>query len=458
MSTEYFIDTSHNVVYLKSNYLSKFSALKERLEAISQECLGGGINPCGVYRPGECKAYIGIYYDTIPSKNINDLLKREVKHAKGYLILVLFDTINEVYDVCISSSERGKGIGKKLMASVTQFSKKTWLGVDINNGLWDVALNLYTKAGFLSPSIGKTTPNGKKMDIIFVGLTYQHTFTKKDISEAIEKANYYRRGALHKLAEKKALAERCDLMLVMSKTLLRHLREYLDEDREYSGILRVVCYDKKGRGILGYSKVTETAGDPQELVVSHPGDKSYASFHTHPKICYQLRGCYLGWPSAQDMRATLTYYKLGELLNFVVTVEGVYMLMLSRAFQKIVDTYGCVSDMGNAIVSYFEKIEKLRTKGYANEKEKALQLKEYVKMLAEYSIKDMGIECLKSIDQTIKVFKGDFISWERIEKMDEVILKISYIKNDNIKCPLQVDVTEYTIGEERCDRMEAEFY
>src|SRR5208282_6504814 len=94
--------------------------------------------------------------------DLHNLLKDHTNKIIGYLVAVVFDDMNEIYDVCVANKARKHGAGKSMIKSIISNASrpKMWLGIDINNPLWDAVLKLYISNGFLDPTPGNTTPHG----------------------------------------------------------------------------------------------------------------------------------------------------------------------------------------------------------------------------------------------------------------------------------------------------------
>lgn len=52
------------------------------------------------------------------------------------------------------------------------------------------------------------------------------------------------------------------------------------------------------------------------------------SFHTHPKVCYEIYKTNVGWPSLDDFTAFLSEKKMKVLI--VVSMEGIYMIIKKK--------------------------------------------------------------------------------------------------------------------------------
>jgi hypothetical protein len=58
------------------------------------------------------------------------------------------------------------------------------------------------------------------------------------------------------------------------------------------------------------------------------------NFHTHPIDCYLREETVWGWPSGEDMRETVCFMLRGNLVHFVFTLEGIYMIRVNPSMMQ----------------------------------------------------------------------------------------------------------------------------
>lgn len=457
------LDESNNVLFIRSDRLDKFPLVTKRIYEVSKSCGSGIKNACSPY-PNGCFSYMVIYFDDLRGKAVGDLVTKYYSKIMGYLVAVVFDDMTEIYDVCVSSSSRGKGVGKSLLRSVIKNrpSPKLWLGIDIKNPMWDAVLKLYASHGFSNPKLSDTTPHNKVVDITFVGLTWEksNSLEIKDTNKTIVASNIHRNYALKK---------KCKTTLTISRTLLLKIRDdYMDQNHEYAGIFRVVCYDKQSRGILGLQRSSIISGSETSFTVKIPPGEYYAQFHTHPDICYAKFGCYIGWPSGTDMAGCLTeYINRGTMLSMVVSREGLYIISLTPAFQSIAQLLRnketCIRAVAVAIKNRFvysnEFGEIVRFKKLDTLEEIKGQLEKYYKSVTTYSLSEMISEIKKVEDGTDYtnilegcisglnisadpiIFNVKFFDWGYIKNRPMVEFEVNAAEDFeyNRGCPLRPD-------------------
>ena len=325
------LDLSNKVVYIRSDAIYRYPNVIARVRAISMDCGRGNRGICGPYpSTSHRKCYVVLYFSSLPVISLDDMLKNHTDKIVGYLVAVVFDDMNEIYDVCVASEARKHGAGKGLIKSIISNASrpKMWLGIDINNPIWSAVVKLYISNGFLNPTPGNTTPHGITVGITFIGLTWNKDYVpdKIEIERTIRTATRYRDISLRAYCRNK--------MSITRDLLLKMKRELVDgKNKESSGLFRILCYDEKKVGTLGLQISSLTKG---ELTVSIPTGSYYVTFHTHPDFCYVSYGCYIGWPSGTDMALVFKLYvERGILVNLVISKEGVYVVTLTPMFQLI---------------------------------------------------------------------------------------------------------------------------
>lgn len=132
---------------------------------------------------------------------------------------------------------------------------------------------------------------------------------------------------------------------IIPQTIIQQLLK-LDADKEQMGVLLPENpYETKSSSII-FDKIMLRYD-------SHPDNDTCklnnivfdeVSFHTHPKVCYEMYKTDRGWPSVYDMQSFLEIDKIRILI--IVSVEGIYLLVkkkkntehLSEGLQKIYNT------------------------------------------------------------------------------------------------------------------------
>ena len=151
----------------------------------------------------------------------------------------------------------------------------------------------------------------------------------------------------------------------IAKDTLETLSGYVNSfDVEVGGSLHIFAYDNQGRAIVKFNPQMLIKGET--ATVNIPYDT--ISFHTHPDLCYRTLGCYIGWPSSQDMIFLVTSYLSAKptLLHLVSTAEGIWVVQLTTIFQKILsDLHAtgkdlCIQTIIDLILNKFTILHNMR--------------------------------------------------------------------------------------------------
>ncbi len=149
------------------------------------------------------------------------------------------------------------------------------------------------------------------------------------------------------------------------KDTLVNLSEYVNSfDKEVGGVLRVFAYDDEDKAIIKFNSQELIIGEATAVEI--PFDT--LSFHTHPDLCYRTLGCYIGWPSSQDMILLLQSYFSARptLLHLVSTAEGIWAMQLTPVFQKILsylhvtNREPCIQTIIDLVLDKFTRLHDMR--------------------------------------------------------------------------------------------------
>ena len=95
------------------------------------------------------------------------------------------------------------------------------------------------------------------------------------------------------------------------------------------------------------------------------------SFHTHPKICYEIYKTNIGWPSRDDINAIITENNMKVLI--VISIEGVYLIIKKKEVNS-------------------EMLKKISKEYKNNFDKKNIKIEEYIKQINE-----LCNDCIKII-------------------------------------------------------------
>lgn len=446
-----------NVFHLTIDELDQYPNIKSRIDTLINDC-GFSYSDCSGY--DTCKSYSVICIDkemlignlntslhdmlenanekTNFLKHLNDYPEYIVGYAKLVQISENSDSA-EIYDVCVSNNDRKKGYSNDLFNYILKYTDKNklWLGIELENPLFNMVIRLYAKYGFKSPMVTQHTSFGKEIGFLVIGLTWirgeSFNYTET-IKNAIELRNIN--------------SNICMYPIHIHETVLTKLRSYLDKDVEYAGQLLIDRFIEKDGiryGNLVYPTRTEikgtNVGENGQLFYNTPLPKSYISFHTHPDICYQTLGCYIGWPSGQDIANIVDAYPR-PTIHFVIAKEGIYSIKFNIKFLKIAEyiPQRCRSLLFKAIKDRFDHIDPYRSVIHRNRNRRSReeQIKIFIEHSNGFSLSDIssslrGTGCLNNVSLTTKIFNIKYLDWENAEQryIDDML----YTKITNPKCP-----------------------
>lgn len=256
----------------------------------------------------------------------------------------------------------------------------------------------------------------------------------------------------------------CRFKVVIPRHVLEKIKTYLLRDVEYGGIFVIRSYtlEKVGNtyipvATLGYPLSSETSGEFEG--VDTPPSKF--NFHTHPYHCYVKYGCAVGWPSDTDI-SNIPYARHTRGKNighFVISVEGVYSIQVTPAFQVYLENMYKTDFMNyedchrlfiEKIRSMFNYLNGLRGTGGESHIKKYVDYINSVKIstiLADDEIVTKQRVCtwLKpSLD--FNMYSISYMSWKNIERNDAFSL---LIKDVDDMCPPSImsDINKIGPGE-----------
>lgn len=220
----------------------------------------------------------------------------------------------------------------------------------------------------------------------------------------------------------------CRFRVVVPAHVLEYLRTYLDRPVEYGGALIVKAYTlvpHEGalvpEATLGFPLATETGGQFENVTPPI----SLFNFHTHPEHCYIKYGCALGWPSDGDMSAVMYMYERGNIVHFLVSVEGVYAIQLTPDFGAYLDTMlaadfinyeECRGQFGHAVKDFFAPFNSKRVETSPT------LLAEYMDRINAVTIDEVVASAGDSPchwlvpNYSFKIYNVEYKAWEAISR------------------------------------------
>lgn len=419
-----------NITFIKSSELTPL--MYDRLYALSQSC-GMHFSLLENRSP-----YVDEFVAVATTNVLEDVVAMMLIRVYHNLQLI------ELYNVCVDSSYRGKGIASKLLKSLQQYIlySKVWLGVDLSNPLYSQVVSVYAKNGFMTRNIANKSPSGSIFNYEFVEMIYDSLSSSNtsSINKSIKRAE-----KLKKTYDKSM--SKCSSVVNVEAIVLEYIKGYLVEVEEYGGILSL-----EDDSLLKIQESSITKGEYGKVVIPSGGR---FTFHTHPDICYAREGCYIGWPSGGDMANAMLNVTRGELATFVVTREGVYSVQCTIQFQMFLESLKeqneieCLDGIYALIKERFSTSESLRSsitvppnmwekefQGYLN-KVNVITLEMMVESIENEKerIWRRVQECVEKsiIADDFVLYNVNFWSWETITSKGGISFAVETI---NETCPL----------------------
>lgn len=410
---------SGQVLFVNCKLLINYPRITAQLTDLLSKC-GFSFNCCIFYN--DCNSYLVMYIDdqsVIDQKNpqiVLDALENKPELITACTTAISFKNIAEIYSVCTDPDHRRKGHmaeifdAMKIQLNVDRF----WLGVDLNNPGWTGVLDFYISQGFGDPVLTRNSGGSLKvLPKTVLGLTWERNSAKKNI---IKKADYLRNQYYRAVNQ-------CTTRLYISKTVTDFLKSYLDKSVEYAGVLisdgYLVGSDGFSYANIVYPTQTECKGDSETFAVNVPPGK--ITFHTHPEICYKSvgnKGCYIGWPSGQDMAALVFNYPT-TIKHYVITIEGIYSIQLTLDMQLFLNEYSQYKNFFYELIrSSYTDVEHFREIDNMSEGWMQKNVHDFMVFSNNYTIKELLRDKRVSITtpkNDFGIFTTTFHDWERID-------------------------------------------
>lgn len=378
----------------------------------------------------------------------------------GFLTLTQTEDVMEVYDVCVGFNSRNKGVGKTLMKTITTYSQtnRLWLCVLFTNPYFEAAVRLYVSSGFLEPYITSSSITGTKLPWMCLSLTYTSKLDWWELPnskrEVLMKSTFDRVRDIV-LAYQQANMKLCETTIFMEKSLTDNLKTLLEQEHEVAGAFYIDSY-YQNIALLKVDELSLIKGEKDNVDIPF----GRIVFHSHPYICYSLSKCPIQWPSAMDLGAVMFNRNLDIIINFVITLEGIYTVEVTPEFAFVWDQLSkkCQLDLYYFLVKKFDYYDILYSAALFNIPNTTENIysavKSYIDRINNYSYLDLiedsneykkFTECIKMTNtRDIVIFKVQFSTWDFMkEKNGLKVITRPLLKNGDV-CPLrELDVMEY---------------
>lgn len=233
--------------------------------------------------------------------------------------------------------------------------------------------------------------------------------------------------------------KKVNLKVKLSKNMIDLFSTYVQRPFEVAGKIAIREYNDDNVGILAFDKFNLIEGDKTNFVVPLP-ENAPLSFHTHPDICYREFGCFLGWPSGQDMKVIPQKYLLNDdiLAHFVISAEGIWIMHLNYDFQRILyqlkknQANECGNILLEAIGNKFTSLETGRRFETINPMERHSIKSKYLELVNSYTISNLAQDvpellnvCRVDIHSDGLIYNINLIKWKILSET-EIYLDFDY--------------------------------
>ena len=294
----------------------------------------------GIYTSDELTTY-GLQWELV-------CLKRgEIIDAFAELVINNKLRIIEIFNVYTHPTVRRMGRASVLLNAVKRKypGYTLWLGIipesrAINNS----KAALYGRLNFTSNiKITNTTPSGKKLSQKFIQLVFKPNKIRNNKNRVTKVRNKI--DTLSKVKEHAQIS----IVVTIPSSYLQAVKKFtnINVPTETGGTI-AVRYAGFSRGVyefVGQSNPSRInpgfVGNQGHAVFIPPIDvnsKHLITWHTHPKICYQLYKACLGLPSIPDFMVFLRNYieRPRELCTIVFATEAIYVIYIKRGIKKAI--------------------------------------------------------------------------------------------------------------------------
>lgn len=180
---------------------------------------------------------------------------------------------------------------------------------------------------------------------------------------------------------------------IITPHLAKKLYDLLSRDTEVGGKIELESYTLNGEAILAFDIKTLVGGKTGSVQIP----TGAICFHTHPNICYEKTGCFIGWASGQDMMSVVEQYMSNKdvLIHLIPSKEGIWIISLTLEFQRVLKTLKdsgevkCGKAILHTIKNVFEEAEKGRLIRKVKEEDQEKMYRKYIYLVNTYKIRDL---------------------------------------------------------------------
>ena len=186
----------------------------------------------------------------------------------------------------------------------------------------------FIQNGFADPYISTKSPLGYKFNKCKLCMFRKNELENKEAANEVKFV----------LKQYNENLDYCVLKFMLEKSTLNYFSKLSNMGSTWNGDKNIS--QKEVSGILDVSNISDdlvfTLKIEKNSILHGKEENVYIcggiyNFHSHPAEAYVNNNVKLGWPSAQDYVGFLmAHNKYGTLVHFVVTLEGLYIISLSK--------------------------------------------------------------------------------------------------------------------------------
>ena len=406
-SENYIIDGKY--IYIYSDLFKFMPNVMNQVKSIHELSCGTDVSLCA---RNPCDTTLVIYVDADKGVNANELETTYYSKIHAFFTIEWYreKEFVEIYNVCTGTDIRRQGIMKDMLRRTLDNIPINflWLGVAINNPIFDAVIHLYISVGFEPNQIVIRSPGGVNSIVPVLGMLFDKSSgispppdsnkilllknrVEALIQEYITRTDgpvfpyiqppyipttplYQQPTPLRSQIPFTLPSETCKVTFIILKELIKQIRKYYIEGQntEYGGLMAPIAPTDQGTYVLGIAnRIKGTEGPVYESQIP----SSYITWHTHPLICYKDERCYIGWPSGQDMSIMITRFIQGpQIYHILYAYEAIYFIQLSIPMMRILKSipHICSYYISQMVKYYFAHLEQYRSAANDEERVKCL--------------------------------------------------------------------------------------
>jgi hypothetical protein len=373
-----------------------------------------------------CDTRVVFYVDNVETLHTKD----EYKVADAIVSYLVYtevpdmDAVEIFVGVC---PDNGHTINVLIYAVVMHTSyDNVWVGLKPDMSYFKETVRYLVENKFQQAQLTNETYAHEPLDYDVVALVLDKTDSMAhpdEVDRALKLQFKYKSGL-----------KSCMFKVVIPEKVTDALKPYLSKPTELGGnfVIRSYILERTETGdyepvaYLGFPTNTLVGGESE--TVSPPYGNF--NFHTHPYHCYVKYNCALGWPSHQDMASIPAHRDMGNIMHFVVTIEGIYSIQFTSEFGLYIDSMRkkdyinydiCRYKLYKTIVGFFAPFNNIRA--FIERADPHTVLLQYLERVNSVTIKEVidsapvSSECNWLVPETdFALYSVKHMSWTEISQ------------------------------------------